>query len=105
DEVPGQRRLDGGRERFGVTNLADHDDVGILPKDRAQPLGEGEAGLLVDLTLVGAGQLVFDRVFYRGDVLAGLHQFAQRTVEGRWLATSCRPGDQDQPFGLPDDLA
>ena len=69
DEVPGQRRLDRRRQRFGVSNLTDHNDVGILAKDGPQPFREREAGLLVDLALIGPRELVLDRILDRRDVL------------------------------------
>ena len=40
-----------------VANLADHDDVRVLPQERAQRGGEVEADVLVHLHLVDAGRL------------------------------------------------
>ena len=40
-EVTRERRLDGDGSRVDVSNLTDHDDVGILAKERLQ--GRGEA--------------------------------------------------------------
>ena len=88
--MPGQRRFDGGLERLAVADLADHDHVGILPQQRAQPLGEREAGLVVGLPLVDAGQRVFDRVFDGDDVLAGLDQLAERRIQRGGLAAAGR---------------
>ena len=54
--------------RLLVADLADQDDVGVLPQHRAQHAREGEALLLVDLDLVDALQLVLDRVLDGDDV-------------------------------------
>ena len=41
-EVPRERRLQRDARGLGVADLADEDDVGILPQDRAKPRGERE---------------------------------------------------------------
>jgi hypothetical protein len=53
---------------LGVADLADHDDVGILPQDGAQALGEAEPILRLQCGLVEAFEHVLDRVFDGGDV-------------------------------------
>ena len=50
--VAGQRRLDRDPRRLRVADLADHHDVGVGAQDRAQPGGEVEPGLAVDVDLV-----------------------------------------------------
>ena len=40
DEVAGQRGLDGDLGGLDVSDLTDHDDVGILAEDRAEQAGE-----------------------------------------------------------------
>jgi hypothetical protein len=50
--MSGLSRLERDFGRFQVTDLSDHDDVGILPQDRAQAGGEGEAGLFRDRDLI-----------------------------------------------------
>ena len=72
-EVAGQGRLDGDLRRLLVADLADHDLVGVVAQDRAQPAREGQALLLVDRDLRDAAELVLDRVLDRDDlVLDGL---------------------------------
>ena len=39
-QVPGQRGLDGVLRRLGVADLADHDDVRILPQHGAERRGD-----------------------------------------------------------------
>jgi hypothetical protein len=68
DQVAGQGGLHGDASRLGVADLADEDDVGVLAEDRAEAVGEGDAGLLVDLDLVDRGEDVLHRVLDRHDV-------------------------------------
>src|SRR5947209_685086 len=42
-EMAGQRRLHGDRGRLFITDLADHDLVGIVAEDGAQSAGEGQS--------------------------------------------------------------
>ena len=73
DEVTGQRRLDGNLRGFRVANLAHHDLVRVVAKDRPQTARKGQSLLLVDRDLRDAAQLIFDRVLDRDDlVLDGL---------------------------------
>ena len=103
--VAGQRRFDGGLERFDVANLADHDDVGILPQNRAQASRECEAGFVVGLPLIDAAKRVLDRVLDRHDVLAGFDELRERAVERRRLAAAGRSGDEHHALGLMNDVA
>ena len=36
DQMPGEPRLHGDLGRFGIPDLADHDDLGVLPHERPQ---------------------------------------------------------------------
>ena len=49
--VAGERGLDGDMRGLGVADFADHDLVGVVPQDRAQPAHEGQPLLLVDRDL------------------------------------------------------
>jgi len=68
-QMAGQAGLDGDLRRLGIADLADHDDVRVLPQDGAQGLGEAEVDAGIDLDLADAGEVVFDRVLDRHDVL------------------------------------
>src|SRR5437870_4414328 len=104
-EVSRERGLYGGRERLGIADLANHDHVGILAKHRPQPAREREARLLVGLSLVDARQRVFDWIFDRDDVLAGLDELRQTRIQRRRLSASRWTGDEHHSFGTTDDLA
>jgi hypothetical protein len=66
--VAGLRCLDRDLGGFQVADFADHDDVRILAQEGLQRDREGQAGLVVDVDLVDAGQVDFRRVFGRRDV-------------------------------------
>ncbi len=93
-QVTGQRRLHRDLRGFQVADLADHDDVGVLPHDRAQRVGERQIDLRLDLDLVDAGHLVFDRVLDGEDLDVGLVQAIERRIQRRRLAAAGRPGDE-----------
>jgi len=56
-QVAGERRLDGDLGRFEVANLADHDDVGILPQKRAQSRREVQPDIFMHLNWLMPGRL------------------------------------------------
>ena len=93
-EMAGQRRLHRDLRGFEIADLADHDDVGILPQDRAQKAGEVEPDLGLHLDLVDPGQLVFDRVFDGDDVARHRVQLQKPGIERRRFAAARRAGDQ-----------
>ena len=68
DEVPGEGGPEADLRRLLVADLADHDHVGVLPQERPERRGEGQADLGLDLDLVHPLELVFDRVLDGADV-------------------------------------
>ena len=42
-EMAGERGMNADMSRLGVAHLADHDDVGIVPQERAQRQCEGQS--------------------------------------------------------------
>ena len=66
--MAGERGLDGDAAGLQVADLADHDDVRVLPQERLQRRGEGQPDLGPHLHLVDAHQVVLDRVLRRHDV-------------------------------------
>ena len=67
-QVAGERRLNGVLGRFQVANFADQHDVGVVPQDAPQRCAERQADLRMDLDLVDAFELIFDRVFGGDDL-------------------------------------
>ena len=53
-EVTGERRVDRDLDRLLVADLADHDDVRILPEEGAERAREREPDLRLDVHLVDA---------------------------------------------------
>lgn len=67
-QVAGNSRLHGNFGGLMVSYLADHDDIRVLPQDRAQVAGKGNSRLHIHLDLVNTVQHIFNRVFHRYDV-------------------------------------
>ena len=107
DQVAGQRGLDGRPGGLLVADLADHDDVGVLPQQRPQRLRERHADLRLHLELVDQRQVVLDRVLDRADVVLHRADGVQRGVERGRFSAAGRPGHQDDAVGgvdvLPED--
>ena len=61
DQMPGQRAFDGDVRRLRVADLADHDDIGVVPQNAAQGFRKGDA-LAINLNLVDAVEGNFDWV-------------------------------------------
>ena len=92
--MPGHARSHRHLRGLVVADLAHHDDVRILPQDRAQAAREGQLGLRVDLRLPHAFQLIFDRILDRHDVALPVVQPGERGIERRRLAAARRPRHQ-----------
>src|SRR3989344_3696578 len=99
-QVAGQRCLHGKVGGLAVADLADHDDVRVLPQGGAQSVGKGGADLRPDLRLRYAGNSVLDRVLQREHVLAvAVHLVEQGVQRGR-LSGAGGAGNQHQAVGL-----
>ena len=48
---------------FKITNLTDHNHVGILSKKGFQCSGKGEPHTRIDVNLIDAGEIDFGRIF------------------------------------------
>ena len=84
-QVTRKSRFHGDVGGLGVTDFADHHDIGRLTENRAEGRGEVESDILVDLNLVDAAHLVFDRVFNSNELFVGRVDLAQTGVKGRRL--------------------
>ena len=94
--MAGESGLDSNFGGFGIANFANHDDIRVLPENRAQRIREGEADFFLGRHLVDAGNLEFDRVFDGDDVVSGIVEFVQRRIKSRSLAGTGRAGDKNQ---------
>ena len=97
--MPGQRSLDGHFRGFQIADLADHDDVRILPHQRPHAVGEAEVDVVLYLHLVERRLDHFDRVLDGAHIDLGRRQLLQRRIQRRRLARPGRPGDQDDAVG------
>ncbi len=96
DEVAGHRRLHRHRRGLDVADLADEDDVGILPQDRAEDVGERVALLVVDRDLRAALEVVLDRVLDRDRVALLDVDLAKAAVERGRLARAGRAAGEQE---------
>jgi hypothetical protein len=97
--VAGEGRVDRDFGGLKVADFTDHHDVGRLTEHRAEGGGEGHADVALDLHLVDAGHLVFDRIFDGDDLAVRLVDVVQRRVKGRRLAGTGRAGDEEHAVG------
>ena len=67
-EVTSERGLDGDAASLQVSNFSQHDDVGVLTKERFQRRGEAHPDVGSHQHLVDAKEVVFNRVLRRHDV-------------------------------------
>src|SRR5712692_8258719 len=98
--MTGLRGLEGDFGGFSVPNFPDHDDIGVLPQNRAEGLGEGESGFRIHLNLVNALQHVLHRVLNRNDVDAGRAELVERRIKGCGFPRAGRSSDQEHPLRL-----
>ena len=77
-QVPGQRGLHCHLRRLLVADFADHDDVGVLAHQGAQPFRKTKIKLRLHLGLVEGGLYHFDRVFHGADI----HFFRRYALQG-----------------------
>ena len=101
--MPGLGRLDGRQRGYGVADLAEEDDVGVLPDDVAQRVPVA-VGVDADLALLDDREDVLvhhlDRVLDRDDVRAARAvDVADHGGDRRGLAGAGGPGDEDEPAG------
>ncbi len=80
--------MNGYVRRFLVANLADHDDVGILPDNRTQAAGESKPDFRQHVNLVDPFDLVFDGVLDGDDLLFRGADAIERGIESRRLAAA-----------------
>jgi len=93
--MPGQRSFEGGSGSFGVTDLTDQDDVGILPERRTKRRVERQIGSCIHLNLPDTVDAVFDRIFNRDDVERAAAQFVHERIKRRRLPAPGGTGDDN----------
>src|SRR5438067_10757120 len=89
-----ERCLDSDLCRLEVAYFTDHDDVGIVAQKRAQCAREAQPDLWLDLDLVDALQMIFDRIFDRQNLFVAGVDFREGRVKRSCLTATCRPGDK-----------
>ena len=89
--------MHGNLHGFIVTDFTNHNNVGILAEERTEAVCKSDPRFRIDLCLVHARKLVFDRVLDGGDVDRRRIQNMEHRIERRCLAVSCRARHEDHP--------
>src|SRR5919106_6842278 len=85
---------------FKIADLANHDYIGVLPKERAQTRSEIESYLVPNLNLVNPHQIVFDRIFGRGNIHIRLVEFRKGRIKRGRFSTARWASDENHAVGL-----
>src|SRR5215471_14030935 len=93
--MTGERGANGCARGLHIAHLADHDYIRVLAQNGAQAVNEIQSDRRLDLHLVDARQLVFDRVLDREHLALDRVEELQGGVEGRGLAAAGRAADED----------
>ena len=100
-----ERGADGDVGRLAIADLANHDDVRVLPKERSQSAGEVDARRRIHRDLRDARKRVLDGIFDGRDVDHVLPLGAEarkNRVERRRLSGAGRPCDEDHSVRTRD---
>ena len=103
-EVSGQRRLDRRFSRLAIADLADQDDVWIMPQNASQTRGERQPHLVVHLDLTDAWRVVLDWILDGDDLDRRRLDLVEGRIQRRRLARPGRPGHQHDPVRQADEL-
>ena len=104
DKVARERRLNGHLGGSQVAYFTHHDDVRVLPHQRAQAFGKTHVEHGLHLGLVEGRHDHLDGVFNRANVDFLSGQLFERGVKRGGLATARGAGDQDDAVGPRDEL-
>src|SRR5262249_23920465 len=104
-QMPRKRRLNRDLSRFRIANLTHHDLVRVVPEDRSQTTGKGQALFLVDRDLRNPSELILDGILDRDDLVLDRFDFRQCCVKRRRLAGAGGPRDEDHTIRLADVLS
>ena len=99
-QMPRLGGLDGRLGSLQIADFADHDHVRILAQEGFQGRSEGQPHLGIDVHLVDAGHVDFDRVFAGRDVAVFGVQDIDAGIERHGLAAAGRTRDEDHAVGF-----
>jgi hypothetical protein len=103
-QVARERGLDGDAAGLEVADLAEHDDVRVLPQERLERGRERHADLVAHLHLVDAEEVVLDGILGGHDVRVDRVDLGQRRVERGRLARARGAGHQHHAVRIGDGL-
>ena len=98
-QVAGHGGPHGNLGGLTVPDFAHGDDIRVLAEDGAEDVGEGQAGLVVDLDLTDAADVVLHRVLQRDQVDLLAFQAVDHGVEGGGFAGARGAHHEDDALG------
>ena len=104
NQMTGQGRVYSDKSCFLVTYLTNHDFVGVLPYYRSQPVGKGQAFLVVDRYLDDVFDLILHRIFDSNKLVSGRVDELDAGVQSGCFAAAGRSGHQHHSVRLADVL-
>src|SRR3989339_121040 len=102
NKMPSHGRLDGNLGGFHIPDLADHDDVGILPEKGLERCGKGHAHFFFDIDLVDPLKVELHRIFGGEDLGVFAVERVEHRIEGYRLAAARGAGNEQQSLGPVD---
>ena len=102
--MTGDGGLDGSFGGVGITNLADHDNIGIETEDGAETFGEGATVVGVNWNLGDAGNTIFNRILQGDDFPFGSVQGIKHGIESGRFTGAGRADHEDETTWVRNDL-
>ena len=88
-----------------ISDLADRDDIRVLAQNGAQTAGEGHAGLIIDLDLVDAADIVLYRILERDQIDFSGIELVDHGVQGSGFTGTGGADNEDHTVLHSDQLA
>ena len=103
-QVTGNRSLHGDHSRLGITDLTDHNNIGVLTQNGTERICEGHIGFGIDLHLIDAVNIRLHGILYGDDVGAFFIQLAQRCIKRGGFTATRRTGDQNDAVRMSKQM-
>ena len=98
-QVASLRCLNGNLGGFKITYLAHHYNIWILAQERAQCLSKTETRPHIDLRLINAIHIYFNRIFRRRDIALGGIENIKSGIKRYSFTTTGWTSNQDHSLG------
>jgi len=105
NEVPREGGTHRNGRRLGIANLADDENIRVLPQKGAQAVVKFDASFRINLALTKSVTLILHRIFQSGNADVIRRNLPQSRIQGRRLAAPRRTADEKQAVFAADDTA